>query len=122
MRAAVIGAGPSGFYATDQLLGAGFQVDLYDSLPTPFGLVRSGVAPDHPKIKTVTRAFEKTASDPRFQFVGGVEIGSDVTREELLSSVWSIDFDPELPRHPNGKLYKRILRDRYWRNRDSKII
>ena len=60
-RAAVIGAGPAGFYATDQLLEAGFEVDLYDALPTPFGLVRAGVAPDHPKIKSVTRVYEKTA-------------------------------------------------------------
>jgi len=61
MRAAVIGAGPSGFYATDQLLAAEFSVDLYDALPTPYGLVRAGVAPDHPKIKSVSRVFEKTA-------------------------------------------------------------
>jgi ferredoxin--NADP+ reductase len=56
-RAAVVGAGPSGFYATEQLLRAGFEVDLYDSLPTPFGLVRAGVAPDHPKIKSVVRIY-----------------------------------------------------------------
>ena len=57
-RAAVVGAGPAGFYTTDQLLGAGWEVDLYDALPTPFGLVRSGVAPDHPKLKSVTRIYE----------------------------------------------------------------
>ncbi len=85
LRAAIIGSGPAGFYAAAALLKrAEFEVDLYDVLPTPFGLVRAGVAPDHPKIKTVTRAFEKTASDPRFQFIGGVEVGSDVTRDELL--------------------------------------
>ena len=61
LRAAVVGAGPSGFYATDQLLKAGFEVDLLEVLPTPFGLVRAGVAPDHPKIKSVTRVYEKTA-------------------------------------------------------------
>ena len=75
VRAAVIGAGPSGFYATDRLLEAGFEVDLYDSLPTPFGLVRSGVAPDHPKIKSVTRVYEKTAAKPGFRFFGGVVLG-----------------------------------------------
>ena len=63
-RAAVVGAGPSGFYATDQLLKAGFEVDLLEVLPTPFGLVRAGVAPDHPKIKSVTRVYEKTAQAP----------------------------------------------------------
>src|ERR671933_767143 len=84
MRAAVIGAGPAGFYTTDQLLEAGFEVDLYDALPTPFGLVRSGVAPDHPKLKSVTRVYEKTAAKPGFRFFGGVALGRDVTREELL--------------------------------------
>jgi ferredoxin/flavodoxin---NADP+ reductase len=84
LRAAVIGAGPSGFYATDQLLKAGFEVDLYDALPTPFGLVRAGVAPDHPKIKSVTRVYEKTAAHDAFRFFGGVELGTHITREDLL--------------------------------------
>ena len=75
LRAAVVGAGPSGFYAADQLFGAGFEVDLFDVLPTPFGLVRAGVAPDHPKIKSVTRVYEKTAAKPGFRFFGGVELG-----------------------------------------------
>ena len=83
-RAAVIGAGPAGFYACEDLLKAGFDVDLYDALPTPFGLVRSGVAPDHPKIKSVTRVYEKTAQHPDFRFFGGVELGKDISREELL--------------------------------------
>jgi ferredoxin/flavodoxin---NADP+ reductase len=83
-RAAIVGAGPAGFYTADQLLGAGFEVDLYDVLPTPFGLVRAGVAPDHPKIKSVTRIYEKTAAKPGFRFFGGVELGSDVSREDLL--------------------------------------
>jgi ferredoxin/flavodoxin---NADP+ reductase len=84
LRAAVVGAGPSGFYATDQLLKAGFEVDLYDALPTPFGLVRAGVAPDHPKIKSVTRVYEKTAAHEGFRFFGGVELGTHITREDLL--------------------------------------
>jgi ferredoxin--NADP+ reductase len=83
-RVAVIGAGPSGFYAADQLLRAGVAVDLYDALPTPYGLVRAGVAPDHPKIKSVTRMYEKTAQHPDFRFYGGVEVGSDVTPDELM--------------------------------------
>src|ERR687885_1142714 len=84
LRAAVVGAGPSGFYATDQLLGAGFEVDLFDALPTPFGLVRAGVAPDHPKIKSVTRVYEKTAQHPGFRFFGSVELGGHVSRQDLL--------------------------------------
>src|ERR671932_1803719 len=83
MRAAVTGAGPAGFYAADQLLAAGFEVDMLDALPTPFGLVRSGVAPDHPKIKSVTRVYEKTARKEGFRFFGGLELGRDITRGEL---------------------------------------
>ena len=83
-RVAIVGAGPAGFYSAEQLLNAGFEVDLYDRLPTPFGLVRAGVAPDHPKIKSVTRVYEKTARHPAFRYFGGVELGRDVTREDLL--------------------------------------
>jgi ferredoxin--NADP+ reductase len=79
-----VGAGPAGFYACEDLLKAGFEVDLYDVLPTPFGLVRAGVAPDHPKIKSVTRRYEKTAAQPGFRFFGGVEFGSDVMRSDLF--------------------------------------
>jgi ferredoxin--NADP+ reductase len=84
-RAAIIGAGPSGFYAADQLLKAGFEVDLYDALPTPFGLVRAGVAPDHPKIKSVTRVYAKTAAHEAFRFFGAVTLGTEVSREDLLA-------------------------------------
>src|SRR3954463_14109717 len=83
-RAVIVGAGPSGFYAADQLLSAGFEVDVLDALPTPFGLVRAGVAPDHPKIKAVTRVYEKTAKKDGFRFFGGVRLGEHVTRAELL--------------------------------------
>ncbi|HWK29758.1 MAG TPA: FAD-dependent oxidoreductase [Solirubrobacter sp.] len=83
-RAAVVGAGPSGFYATDQLLKAGFEVDLLEVLPTPFGLVRAGVAPDHPKIKSVTRVYEKVAKRPGFRFYGCVELGGHISRQDLL--------------------------------------
>src|SRR3982751_3953201 len=92
LRAAVIGAGPSGFYAADQLLGQGFEVDLIDLLPTPFGLVRAGVAPDHPKIKTVTRVYEKTAQHLDFRFFGGVSLGEDVTREDLLERYHAVVY------------------------------
>jgi ferredoxin--NADP+ reductase len=87
LRAAIIGAGPSGFYAAGQLLASDepqFAVDLYDRLPTPYGLVRSGVAPDHPKIKSVTKAYDKTSQHERFRFFGHVELGSNVTRQQLL--------------------------------------
>ena len=82
-RVAVVGAGPAGFYASEQLLANGFEVDLIDLLPTPFGLVRAGVAPDHPKIKSVTRVYEKTARREGFRFFGGVELGSDISADDL---------------------------------------
>jgi ferredoxin--NADP+ reductase len=91
-RVAIIGAGPSGFYTADQLLGAGFEVDLIDALPTPFGLVRAGVAPDHPKIKAVTRVYEKTARKPGFRFFGGVELGKHVSRAELLARYHAVVY------------------------------
>jgi ferredoxin/flavodoxin---NADP+ reductase len=82
-RVAVVGAGPAGFYASEQLLANGFEVDLIDLLPTPFGLVRAGVAPDHPKIKSVTRMYEKTARREGFRFFGGIELGTDISADEL---------------------------------------
>jgi ferredoxin--NADP+ reductase len=87
LRVAVVGSGPAGFYAADALLKSGdpvVEVDLIDRLPTPWGLVRLGVAPDHENIKAVSRAFEKTASKPGFRFFGNVEIGRDVSHDELL--------------------------------------
>src|SRR5918994_1522681 len=92
MRIAVVGAGPAGFYASDQLLTAGFEVDLLDALPTPFGLVRSGVAPDHPNIKAVTRVYEKTAAKPGFRFFGGVALGEHVSRSELLERYHAVVY------------------------------
>src|SRR4051795_5301725 len=91
-RAAVIGAGPAGFYTAEQLLKAEFEVDLYDALPTPFGLVRAGVAPDHPKIKSVTRMYEKTAMRPGFRFFGGVELGEDIQRDDLLDRYHAVVY------------------------------
>jgi len=88
----VIGAGPAGFYTADLLLAAGFEVDLLDALPTPFGLVRSGVAPDHPKIKAVTRVYERTAGKPGFRFFGGVRLGEHVSRGELLERFHAVVY------------------------------
>lgn len=86
MRVAIIGSGPAGFYAAEALLkrtDTVVHVDMFDRLPTPYGLVRGGVAPDHQSIKTVTRVFEKTAARPTFRFLGNVCLGRDVTVEEL---------------------------------------
>lgn len=85
LRVAIIGTGPSGFYAAEHLLKRQpeIEIDLFDRLPTPYGLVRGGVAPDHQKIKAVTRIYEKIAAHPAVRFYGHVTIGSDLTREEL---------------------------------------
>src|SRR5215211_7330854 len=87
---AIVGSGPSGYFAAASLLkfadateDADVRIDMLEMLPTPWGLVRSGVAPDHPKIKTISKQFEKISADPRFRFFGNVEIGNHVTADEL---------------------------------------
>jgi ferredoxin/flavodoxin---NADP+ reductase len=91
LRVAIVGSGPAGFYCADFVLKAKredqaltTEVDLFDRLPTPFGLVRSGVAPDHQGIKKVTKAFEKIADNERFRFFGNVEFGRDLHHGDLL--------------------------------------
>jgi ferredoxin--NADP+ reductase len=99
IRIAVIGSGPAGFYAAGHLLKAGaggnsinIEVDMIERLPTPWGLVRSGVAPDHPKIKSVTRVYEKTAAHPRFRYFGNVTFGEHVSREDLLEHYHAVVY------------------------------
>jgi ferredoxin--NADP+ reductase len=87
LTVAVIGSGPSGFYAAGALLDRDdldVRVDMYERLATPWGLVRAGVAPDHPKIKSVSSVYTETATHESFRFFGNVELGREVTREELL--------------------------------------
>ena len=87
-KVAIIGAGPAGYFAaqalqnlqTDELQ---FSIDMIERLPTPWGLVRSGVAPDHPKIKTVSKVFEKVATAGNFRLFGNVELGTDISIEQL---------------------------------------
>ncbi len=86
LRVAVIGSGPSGFYAAEALLKQKeliIQLDMYDRLPTPYGLVRGGVAPDHQKIKSVTAVYEKVALMPGFRFFGNVKLGRDIQVDDL---------------------------------------
>lgn len=95
LRVAIIGSGPSGFYAAEHILGQddiNVQVDMFDRLPTPFGLVRAGVAPDHPKIKSVTRVYDKIAQHPDFRFRGNVEFGTDLEYEDLLEYFHAVIF------------------------------
>ena len=94
-RVAVVGSGPAGFYAVGALLASAeprFEVDLLERLPTPWGLVRLGVAPDHPNIKAVSRAFEKIAATDGFRFLGNVEVGRDITHEELTRSYAAVVY------------------------------
>jgi ferredoxin/flavodoxin---NADP+ reductase len=95
IRIAVVGSGPAGFYAAGHLLKdpqGRIEVDMLERLPTPWGLVRSGVAPDHPKIKSVTRVYEKTAANPRFRYFGNVTFGEHVSREDLLAHYHAIVY------------------------------
>ena len=87
-RVAIIGAGPAGYFAAQALHNMqneerAFAIDMIERLPTPWGLVRSGVAPDHPKIKTVSKVFEKIAADPNFRLFANVEIGSEISVAQL---------------------------------------
>ncbi|MDP1719602.1 MAG: FAD-dependent oxidoreductase [Candidatus Nanopelagicaceae bacterium] len=88
-RVAIVGAGPAGYFAAQALQNLAtedrdFAIDMIERLPTPWGLVRSGVAPDHPKIKTVSKVFEKVANAGNFRLFGNVELGTDITTAELI--------------------------------------
>jgi ferredoxin--NADP+ reductase len=94
-RIAIVGAGPTGFFLAEKLLGQDtipVAVDLFERLPTPYGLVRYGVAPDHEKIRNVTRSFDKVASRPGFRFFGNVDIGRHLTFEDLRDSYHLVCF------------------------------
>jgi len=94
-RVAVVGSGPAGFYAAEELLKQDdpkVAVDMFDRLPTPYGLVRGGVAPDHQKIKTVIKLYERTAGRPRFRFFGNVAFGRDLSLAEMLTHYHQVLF------------------------------
>jgi ferredoxin--NADP+ reductase len=95
LRVAIIGSGPAAFYAAEHLLKSpdrAVAVDMFDRLPTPYGLVRGGVAPDHQKIKSVIAIYEKIAAQPRFRFYGNVEFGKHLTRADLERHVHAIVY------------------------------
>ncbi|MEI9907349.1 MAG: FAD-dependent oxidoreductase [Actinomycetota bacterium] len=136
-RIAIVGAGPAGYFAAQALQNLAtpdkdFAIDMIERLPTPWGLVRSGVAPDHPKIKTVSKVFEKIATAGNFRLFGNVELGSDISAEqlsqmydavviatgsalgrklgisgeELAGSISAADFVPWYNGHPDAKEFK----------------
>jgi ferredoxin/flavodoxin---NADP+ reductase len=98
LRVAIVGSGPAGFYAAGHLLKCKshpdlvVQVDIFDRLPTPWGLVRAGVAPDHPNIKAVSRVYEKTAEHPEFRFYGNVELGRDLAHQDLTARYHAVIY------------------------------
>jgi ferredoxin--NADP+ reductase len=131
-KVVIVGAGPAGYFAAQALQNLetpelGFSIDMIERLPTPWGLVRSGVAPDHPKIKSVSKVFEKIATTEKFRLFANVELGSDVTigqlqekydavviatgstigktlgipGEDLLGSLSAADFVPWYNGHPD---------------------
>ena len=86
LRVAVVGSGPAAFYTVQHLFRTDdfeLRIDMFERLPAPHGLVRYGVAPDHPKIKSVTAVYDKLADNPAFRFFGNVEYGTDLSLEEL---------------------------------------
>lgn len=94
LRIAIIGSGPSGFYAAEHLQKQDLtvEIDMYDRLPTPFGLVRGGVAPDHLKIKSVTKVYDKIAAHPGFRFYGNVTFGVDICHADLTAHYHAIIY------------------------------
>ncbi|MBU0554227.1 FAD-dependent oxidoreductase [Myxococcota bacterium] len=94
MRVAIVGSGPAGFFAAEALLKSDIEtyVDMFERLPTPYGLVRSGVAPDHQSVKQITRIYEKAVEVDRFRFFGNVEVGKDISVAELRARYDQIVF------------------------------
>ena len=100
LRVAIIGSGPSGFYTVSNLLKQSdlvVEMDMFDRLPTPYGLVRAGVAPDHQKDKSVTRAYEKSAAHPGFRFFGNVEYGTHIHMTDLKAHYHQVMFTTGSP-------------------------
>ena len=120
LRVAIVGSGPAGFYAAEHLLkqeDVAVEVDMFDRLPTPYGLVRAGVAPDHPKIKSVIRMYEKTAAREGFRFFGNVDVGTQVTVADLSERYHAVIYaygsatDRQLG-HPRGGPARQTRGDR----------
>ncbi len=95
LRVAIIGSGPAGFYVVERFFreqGLHVEIDMFDELPTPFGLVRGGVAPDHQKIKSVVRVYDRAARQPNFRFYGNVSYGRDIQLDDLKALYHQVCF------------------------------
>src|SRR3546814_12407158 len=110
---AVIGSGPAGYYSAEALqkeFGDEVRIDVIDRLPTPFGLVRSGVAPDHQSLKAVSRRYEKVALSDSARFVGTVTVGKDVSIDELLALYDAVILATGAP----NEIGRASRRERVW--------
>jgi len=94
LRVAVVGSGPSGFYTTEALIRSQYSacIDMFERLPAPYGLVRYGVAPDHPKLKQAIQVYDKIAQSPEFNFLGNVTVGRDIGVDELRQTHHAVVF------------------------------
>ena len=92
LRVAVIGAGPAGIYASDLLAKQGAEVDLIEQMPAPFGLIRYGVAPDHPRIKGIITSLHRVLDSPSIRLLGNIEVGKDVSVETLTQHYNAVVF------------------------------
>lgn len=94
LRIAIVGSGPSGFYSTEALIRSELtvKVDMFERLPSPYGLVRSGVAPDHQKLKQAIQVYAKIAEQPEFNFIGNVTVGKDISIAELCTTHHAVIF------------------------------
>ncbi|MFW0788439.1 FAD-dependent oxidoreductase [Gordonia sp. CPCC 205333] len=93
LRVAIVGAGPAGFYAAEELLRHGrIRVDMFDRLPTPYGLVRGGIAPDHPQTKAVEQTLAEIATHSNFNYLLNVTVGRDVTHQELADNYHAVIY------------------------------
>ena len=95
LRVAVIGSGPAGIYASDALMkkyDGTVAIDLFEKMPAPFGLIRYGVAPDHPRIKGIIKSLHKVMNKPQLRLIGNVEYGKDITLSELQSLYDAVIF------------------------------
>ena len=110
LRVAVVGAGPAGIYASDLLVKSGedVTVDLFERMPAPFGLIRYGVAPDHPRIKGIVKSLHAVLEKPEIRLLGNIEVGKDITVDEMREYYDAVVFS-------TGATGDCGSRDRSWR-------
>ena len=116
LRVAIVGAGPAGIYAADILTTKDPQasVDIFDRLPTPYGLIRYGVAPDHPRIKAIIVALHRVLENERIRFIGNVHVGVDIKVDELRHHYDAVIFATGAERDRSLRIFDRSFAVTYW--------